>query len=86
MARVRGISIYFLKKIARAANPAATRFPKKTYSTGERVLYEPYFAVEDMLYERIRTEVSSHVLDGQVRIFRIASASDSEAGFMYEFP
>ena len=85
MARVCGISTYFLKKIARAAEFAARGSPKKLFS-GERIFYEPYFAAENVLYERIRTEVLSHVPDGQIRVSLIASASDSESGFMYEFP
>lgn len=52
MPRIPVISIYFLKKIARAAEFAARGSPKKLFS-GERIFYEPYFAAENVLYERI---------------------------------
>lgn len=52
MPRIPAISIYFLKKIARAAEFAARGPPKKLFS-GERIFYEPYFAAENVLYERI---------------------------------
>ena len=52
MPRIPAISIYFLEKNRARRGIAARGSPKKLFS-GERIFYEPYFAAENVLYERI---------------------------------
>lgn len=85
MARVCGISTYFLKKIARAAEFAARGSPKN-YSPENGSFTSPILRPRMCFTSGSEPKYFLTSPMDKFGFFLIASASDSEAGFMYEFP